>query len=99
MKYKLIIDKNVEEEIIAIVHSPSSLTEQIENLVCSFLGTDSIMGYRDDEMRKLAFQEIECITIIDRKVIAIDTHGSHYRILERVRDLEDIFPSYFIRIN
>ena len=93
MKYKLIIDKNVEEEIIAIVHSPSSLTEQIENLVCSFLGTDSIMGYRDDEMRKLAFQEIECITIIDRKVIAIDTHGSHYR------DLEDILPSYFIRIN
>ena len=99
MKYKLIIDKNVEEEIIAIVHSPSSLTEQIENLVCSFSGTDSIMGYRDDEMRKLAFQEIECITIIDRKVIAIDTHGSHYRIQERLRDLEDILPSYFIRIN
>lgn len=99
MKYKLIIDKNVEEEIIAIVHSPSSLTEQIENLVCSFSGTDSIMGYRDDEMRKLAFQEIECITIIDRKVIAIDTHGSHYRIQERLRDLEGILPSYFIRIN
>ena len=99
MKYKLIINKNVEEEIIAIVHSPSSLTEQIENLVCSFSGTDSIMGYRDDEMRKLAFQEIECITIIDRKVIAIDTHGSHYRIQERLRDLEDILPSYFIRIN
>ena len=99
MKYKLIIDKNVEEEIIAIVHSPSSLTEQIENLVCSFSGTDSIMGYRDDEMRKLAFQEIECITIIDRKVIAIDTHGSQYRIQERLRDLEGILPSYFIRIN
>ena len=30
MKYKLIIDKNVEEEeIIAIVHAPSSLTQQI----------------------------------------------------------------------
>jgi DNA-binding LytR/AlgR family response regulator len=99
MKYKLIIDKNVEEEIIAIVHSPSLLTEQIENLVCSFSGTDSIMGYRDDEMRKLAFQEIECITIIDRKVIAIDTHGSQYRIQERLRDLEGILPSYFIRIN
>ena len=36
MKYKLIIDKNAEEEIIAIVHAPSKLTEQIENLVCSF---------------------------------------------------------------
>ena len=99
MKYKLIIDKNVEEEIIAIVHAPSSLTEQIENLVCSFSGTDSIIGYRDDEMRKLAFAEIECITIVDRKVIAIDTHGNEYRLQDRLRDLEDILPSYFIRIN
>lgn len=99
MKYKLIIDKDAEEEIIAIVHTPSSLTQQIENLVCSFSGVDSIMGYRDDEMRKLAFQEIECITILDRKVIAIDTQGKHYRIQERLRDLEDVLPSYFIRIN
>ncbi len=99
MKYKLIIDKNAEEEIIAVVHAPSYLTEQIENLVCSFSGVDCIMGYRDDEMRKLAFKEIECITIIDRKVIAIDTKGDHYRIQDRLRDLEDVLPSYFIRIN
>ena len=99
MKYKLIIDKNVEEEIIAIVHAPSSLTQQIENLVCCFSGADTIMGYRDDEMRKLTFGEIECITILDRKVIAIDTRGSQYRIQERLRDLEEILPSYFIRIN
>ena len=99
MKYKLIIDKNVDEEIIAIVHAPSSLTQQIENLVCSFSGLDSLMGYRDDEMRKLSFEEIECITVLDRKVIAIDTNGKHYRIQERLRDLEDVLPSYFIRIN
>ena len=99
MKYKLIIDKNAEEEIIAIVHAPSSLTEQIENLVCSFSGADCLMGYRDDEMRKLAFEEIECITVLDRKVIAIDTDGRHYRIQDRLRDLEEILPSYFIRIN
>ena len=99
MKYKLIIDKNVEEEIIAIVHAPSTLTQQIENLVCSFSGADSIMGHRDDEMRKLTFQEIECITILDRKVIAIDASGNHYRIQERLRDLEGVLPSYFIRIN
>ena len=84
---------------MATVHAPSSLTEAIENLVCSFSGADCIMGYRDDEMRKLAFQDIECITILDRKVIAIDTKGSQYRIQDRLRDLEDILPSYFIRIN
>ena len=99
MKYKLIIDKNAEEEIIAIVHGPSSLTQQIENLVCSFSGPDSIMGYRDDEMRKLVFPEIECITILDRKVMAIDGSGCRFVLRERLRDLEEILPSYFIRIN
>ena len=57
------------------------------------------MGYKDDEMRKLVFREIECITIIERKVIAIDTKGRHYRVQDRLRDLEEILPSYFIRIN
>ena len=99
MKYKLIIDKDAEEEIIAIVRAPSSLTQQIENLVRGFSGADGLMGYRDDEMRKLAFSEIECITILDRKVIAIDTRGSRYVLRDRLRDLEEILPSYFIRIN
>ncbi|MDO4731285.1 MAG: LytTR family DNA-binding domain-containing protein [Clostridia bacterium] len=99
MKYKLIIDKNKDEEIIAIVHAPSSLTQQIEDLVYSYSGADSIVGYKDDEMRKLEFSEIECITIINRKVIAIDSNGNHYFLKDRLRDLEDILPSYFIRIN
>ena len=99
MKYKLIIDKLAEEEITVIAHVPSSLTQQIEDLVCCYSGADSIMGYRDDEMRKLAFGEIECITIHNRKVIAIDTEGNHYRIQDRLRDLEGVLPSYFIRIN
>ena len=99
MKYKLIIDKNAEEEIIAVVHAPSSLTEQIENLVCSFSGANSILGHREEEIRKLPFEEIACITVLDRKVIAIDTEGIRYRIQDRLRDLEEILPSYFIRIN
>ena len=99
MKYKLIIDKNAEEEIIAIVHEPSSLTQEVENLVRNFSGADFIMGYRDEEFRKLSFGEIECITVIDRKVIAIDTKGNHYSLKDRLRELEDVLPSYFIRIN
>ncbi len=99
MKYKLIIDKNAEEEIIATVHAPSLLTQQIENLVCGFYGTDSIIGYRNDEMRKLIFSEIECITILERKVVAVDTKGNQYRLRDSLRDLEEILPSYFIRIN
>ena len=99
MKYKLIIDKNADEEIIAIVRAPSNLTQQIEDLVCSYSGSESVMGYNDDEMRKLEYSEIECITIIDRKVIAIAANGKQYILKDRLRDLEDILPSYFIRIN
>ena len=99
MKYKLIIDKEAEEEIIAVVHAPSSLTQQIENLVCQYSGFDYLMGYREDEMRKLAFSEIECITILNRKVIAIDGSGGHFSLKDRLRDLEAVLPSYFIRIN
>ena len=99
MKYKLIIDTDAEEEIIAVVHAPSSLTQEIEDLVHSFSGVDFIMGYREEEIRKLSFKEIECVTVIDRRVIAIDSDGNHYSLKDRLRDLEDILPAYFIRIN
>ena len=99
MNYKLIIDKTAEEQITVVAHGPSALTQQIEDLVRSFSGTDSLMGYREDGMRKLAFPDIECITVLDRKVVAIDSHGVHYRIQDRLRDLEDTLPAYFIRIN
>ena len=99
MKYKLIIDKTAEESVVATVHAPSALTQQIEDLVRHYSGADSVMGYRENGMQRLPFQEIECITVLDRKVIAIDSYGSHYRLQERLRDLEDILPTYFIRIN
>ena len=96
MKFKLIIDADAEEEITIVAHAPSSLTQQIEDLVN---GSEYIIGYRDDEIRRLTFGEIECITIHNRKVIAIDTKGNHYRIQDRLRDLEAVLPTYFIRIN
>ena len=99
MKFKLIIDPDAEEEITVVAHAPSALTRQIEALVGGDSGADYLVGYRDDEMRRLAFGEIECITIHSRKVIAIDTEGGHYRIGDRLRDLEDRLPNYFIRIN
>ena len=99
MRYRLIIDKDAEEEIIVVVHGPSSLTQQIENLVFSYSGSDCLLGHREEELRKLNFSEIECITVLDRKVMAIDAQGTRYRLQDRLRDLEAILPSYFIRIN
>lgn len=99
MKYRLIIDREAEEEIIAVVHAPSELTRQIEELVYSPSGTGGILGYREEEMRKLPFEQIECITILDRKVMAIDSGGRRFTLKNRLRDLEAVLPPYFIRIN
>lgn len=99
MKYKLIIDNESEEEIIAIVKEPSALTEGIENLVLSYTGKDSITGFNDEVIMQLKFSDIECITVIDRKMTAIDVRGIQYRISQRLCELEGILPSYFVRIN
>lgn len=99
MRYRLVIDKNAEEEIVAIVHAPSELTQKIEDLVRAYSGADSILGEREGEIRKLSFSQIELICVLDRRVIAIDDMGRSYRVSDRLRDLEKRLPSYFIRIN
>ena len=99
MKYELIIDRDAQESVVVTARAPSALTQKIEDLVRSCSGTDSILGFREDELRRLQFSDIECITILDRKVMAIDRAGKEYRIQERLRDLEQLLPSYFIRIN
>ena len=99
MKYKLIIDKEQEEQIVATVHAPSVLTEQIENLVLSYTGNDKLTVFGEEGIRQLKFAQLECITVVNRKMTAIDTQGKQYRIHQRLCDLEQILPSYFIRIN
>ena len=99
MKFKLTIDKNLEEEVIVRAHSPSALTEQIEALVLAHNKTDRIAAYTEDEMRILKFSQIECITVLEGKVTAIDTTGHHYRLKLRLYELEPLLPASFIRIN
>jgi DNA-binding LytR/AlgR family response regulator len=99
MKYKLIIDSEAEEEIVARVRCPGKLTEEIENLVNSYTGNTSITVSDSDELTRLEFSDIECITVSERKVYAIDTKGQKHRVGQRLCDLEGRLPSYFIRIN
>ena len=99
MKFKLIIDKNQEEEVIARVHGPSALTEQIEALILAHNQTDRIAAFAEDEMRILKFSQIECITVLEGKTTAIDASGNHYRLKQRLYELEPILPASFIRIN
>ena len=99
MKFKMIIDKEQDEEIVATVHAPSALTEQIQALVLNHTGSDRLPAYREDEMKLLSFSQIECVTVINGKTYAIDTGNRQYRLKLRLYELETLLPSSFIRIN
>ena len=99
MKFKLIINKECDEEIVAKVHSASELTKKIEDLVLSYHGEDEIVVHSDYELVTLKYADIECITIIDRKLFVIDKAASKYRLSGTLSDIEAGLPTYFIRIN
>lgn len=99
MKFKLIIDKEKDEEVVATVHTRTALIDEIEALIAKHTGADRIPGYTDDEIKMLQFSEIECITVLDGKTYAIDSKNCRYRLKQRLYELEEQLPSAFIRIN
>ena len=99
MKFTLIIDPSKEEEVVATVHEYSTLTQQIEALILQYTGTDRITAYADEEIKILLFEEIECITVFNGKTFAVDAKNKKYRLKQRLYELEQQLPSYFIRIN
>ena len=99
MKFRMIIDQTKPEEVVATVHKPSQLTEELETLVMQYAGADYLSAYSDEDLKFLKFPQIECITILDGKTYAIDTHAKHYRVKQRLYELETMLPSFFIRIN
>ena len=99
MKYILKLDPKAEESVTVVAHMPNALTEQIENLVRSYQGEDKITVWNGDEMLLLPFSDIECITVIDRKTVVIDRNHAQFQIQKRLFEMEELLPSYFVRIN
>ena len=97
MNFKLIIDKEKDEEIVATVHARSALIDEIETLISKH--TDRIPGYTEDDIKMLSASEIECVTVLDGKTYAIDSQNRRYRLKQRLYELEEQLPSSFIRIN
>lgn len=100
MNFRLIIDTDHDEEVVARVHSPSSLTDHIEALVRAHTGTDRVRAWDEDgDIHLLEFTSIACITVLEGKTWAIDARGRHYRLRQRLYELEAQVPASFIRIN
>lgn len=97
MKFKLIIDKEKDEEIVATVHSRTPLIDEIETLISRHTGR--IPGYTEDDIKMLSVSEIECVTVINGKTYAIDSENRHYHLKQRLYEIEQQLPPSFIRIN
>ena len=97
MKFRLIIDKEKDEELVATVHRRTPLIDEIEALITK--SADRIPGYTEDDIKMLSVSEIECVTVLDGKTYAIDSRNHQYRLKQRLCELEELLPSSFIRIN
>lgn len=98
MKFRLIIDKDKEEEVFATVHRRYPVIDKIEALITG-AENDSIAAYLEDEIRILALSEVDCITVIGGKTFAVGKDGRKYLLKRRLYEIEESLPPEFIRIN
>ena len=97
MRFKLIINKEKDEEVVITAHQRTPLIDEIEALISKH--TDRIPGYTEDDIKMLSVSQIECVTVLDGKTYAIDSRNKRYRLKQRLYELEAQLPPSFIRIN
>lgn len=99
MKFRIIIDKEKEEEIIARVHRKTHLIDEIETLVSGAGSADEVIGYDEDDIKLLRIYDIEAFYIEDGKTYAVYADKKKYRVKMHLYELEAILPNYFRKIN
>lgn len=99
MKFRVIIDKTKEEEIVATVHQRTDMIDEIEAIILRDECTDALAAYHEDEIRLLDLKDVECITASEGKVYAVADGGIRYLLKKRLYEVEEILPPEFIRIN
>lgn len=99
MIFKLIIDREAEEEIVARVHRPSALTEKIQAMVSGAEKPDELTGYTGEDTVILKIPEIECICVEEGRTFAVYSDGVKYRLRGRLYEAEARLGTDFVRIN
>ena len=97
MKFRLIIDPKKDEEVVATVHARTALIDKLEALLLE--SADRIPGYAEDDIKLLSVSQIECVTVLNGKTYAVDAQNRHYRLKQRLCELQTLLPASFIRIN
>ena len=99
MIFKLQLDQNHEEEIVATVHQRTPLIDEIERLVTQDSLTDQIPGYEEDAIVIIDLKEIDCFYVEEERTYAHCQNGKQYLIRKRLYELEKTLPVYYERIS
>lgn len=100
MKFNLFITQD-EESITLCVHKRTKLTDKIEEIVNDNQFNEditNIYGYLENDIVLLKIEEISRFYVEDDKIYASINRKS-YQIKKRLYQIEEILPSYFIKIN
>ena len=96
MKFRFLIDKNREEEVIVYAHKKTKLVESIENIVKE--DNFELIGYADREAVKLDLADVYCFTVENNKVYAV-CENEKYLLKSRLYQVEENLSENFIKIN
>lgn len=99
MKFQLTISPTQEESVHVTVKKHNDFCAEIEKLCLAYNGADNIPVYADDEVQLLSFENITCLTVADGKTYAVDLQGKRHLVKMRLYEIEQILPTYFVRIN
>lgn len=100
MKFKLLIKPNEEEIVQAQLHRTSKFSEQLEEFVMNDGKNNPLIGFDEDkEIAYLNLDDISIITVIDGKIYAILNNNQKYWLKQRLYQVADQLPDYFLKIN
>ena len=69
MKFKFFIDKTKDEEVLVYAHEKNQIVYEIERIVQQ--SNNELIGYKDNEAKKLRLFNINCFTSENNKVYAL----------------------------
>ena len=95
MKIKVVIDKNLDEDIVVYAKERNELVDRIQRLAD---GPENIVAKRDRTSYNLDLSDIVCFTAENNKVFAHAGKES-FEVDEKIYGLEEILPDNFLKIN
>jgi len=96
MNFKILFDKNQEEDLIIIAKEKNEAVEKIEEILINENST--LLGFNENYAEVLKISQIHAFICENSKIYAL-TDKEKFKIKYRLYQLEEKLPRNFIKIN